>query len=821
MSTCIDKEHFFLKLYKASTEKEVDSALNSYSQTFKNTNWYPLDGNENNFGVIENQQSSPIAALIEKITNSIDAILMRKCLESGINPKGSSSPRNMTEAVENFFDRASKNCHEDWNLPGYRQTQAEEIQITASGPRMETSLTIYDNGEGQHPENFENTFLSLLKGNKAEIPFVQGKYNMGGTGAIVFCGKKRYQLIASKRYDGTGNFGFTLVREHPLNEHEQQLLESGTLKNTWYEYMKIDNQIPSFPIDSLDLGLNGRKFVTGSIIKLYSYNLPPGSRSVISRDLNQSINEYLFHPALPVYTIDIPERYPNDKNLARDLFGLKRRLEQEDSKYVEDYFSEEIDYEEIGKAKVTCYVFRNKVNGRSARETRDTISREFFKNNMAILFSLNGQVHGHYTSEFISRALKMPLLKNHLLVHVDCTRMHYLFRKELFMASRDRLKGSDETSKLRKSLAETLVKGKLKEIHKDRKNSIAFDSKDTSELLKSFTKSMPLDSELFKLLQNTFKIDIPKKGIDQRIKNKKEKKEEKKEQFHPQRFPSFFTLKHSGTEEKPAAKIPLGSSRTVRFATDVENQYFDRTEDPGDLSISLLSFKPNETEGGNKQGVPKQLSDIFNIQRSSPNNGTIKINFSPNNILNVGDMVQVNAILNGAGEEFEEKFWIQVVDKEKLPKDIKQKEEDDDSSWGLPQYQLVYKEKKDEYLTWDEFEDKCGEDMDIDTIMHPYVEGEMLDTLFINMDSRVLKAYKAKYKSITEEQIELADKKYLSSVYFHALFLFTIAKQKKYTLTQGEEEKDLTEFLKDIFSSHYAEFLLNFGTDELMNTLSI
>lgn len=66
-------------------------------------------------------------------------------------------------------------------------------------------MIIYDNGEGQHPKDFESTFLSLMRGNKNEIHFVQGKYNMGGSGAIVFCGKG-YQLIGSKRFDGSGEF---------------------------------------------------------------------------------------------------------------------------------------------------------------------------------------------------------------------------------------------------------------------------------------------------------------------------------------------------------------------------------------------------------------------------------------------------------------------------------------------------------------------------------------------------------------------------------------------------------------------------------------
>jgi hypothetical protein len=38
-----------------------------------------------------------------------------------------------------------------------------------------------------------------------------------------------------------------------------------------------------------------------------------------------------FSLALPLFTIDKPERYPQGGNLQRELVGLKRRLEEEDS----------------------------------------------------------------------------------------------------------------------------------------------------------------------------------------------------------------------------------------------------------------------------------------------------------------------------------------------------------------------------------------------------------------------------------------------------------------------------------------------------------
>jgi hypothetical protein len=38
------------------------------------------------FGIVRNQQSNPIVALVEKVTNSIDAVLMKRCYEEGIDP---------------------------------------------------------------------------------------------------------------------------------------------------------------------------------------------------------------------------------------------------------------------------------------------------------------------------------------------------------------------------------------------------------------------------------------------------------------------------------------------------------------------------------------------------------------------------------------------------------------------------------------------------------------------------------------------------------------------------------------------------------------
>lgn len=809
-------ESLFNQLYLASTEEELDKLIEKNPEIFKQENWFPLGGNHSNYGVIENQQSSPIAALIEKITNSIDAILMRKCLEKGIDPKSPAAPKSMEEAIPVFF----KDEYMSWDLSTFKKKQAESIQIIADGPRMNTSLIIYDDGEGQHPENFEGTFLSLLTGNKNEIHFVQGKYNMGGSGAIVFCGKKSYQLIASKKFDNKGNFGFTLVREHPLTKEEEK-----TRKNTWYEYLKIDNKIPSFPIDTLDLKLHNRKFITGTIVKLYSYDLPSGSRSVISRDLNQSINEYLFEPALPILTVDKKERYPDDRNLERDLYGLKRRLEQDDSKYIEDYFSEEFRHDLFGEMRVTCYVFKSKIEDKGIKETKETIQREFFKNNMAVMFSINGQVHGHFTSEFITRSLKLNLLKSHLIIHVDCTKMDYGFRKELFMASRDRLKDGDETRELRVFLARKLSSkdSRLVEIEKQRKESITVDSGDTKELLKSFTKNLPVNSELLKLIDQTFKIDQKKEQPEKKDKETVKKKEDK-EPFKPQRFASIFRLKSKNEEGVETYSVPLNGEKTIRFDTDVENHYFDRVEEPGELKIALLDLNTNNKAVGGKGELPNDIGEFFNVNTSSPKDGKIKISLNPKKDLKVGDSAKVNVSLTAPGGDIEQVFWVKISEPEEPKEEIKKDDKQDESMLGLPEFLLAYQEKKDNAVSWEDVESATNEEMDYKTVMSPMVKGENLEKIFINMDSHVLKNYKSKYRNANEEQIKIADNKFISSVYFHTLFLYTITKNRKYKIMREEGEKedyvDLGTYLKDLFDTYYSEFILNFGgMSEMMQGL--
>ena len=130
-----------------------------------------LGDKENNFSVIGNQQSSADTALVEKIVNSVDAVLMRECLRRNIDPESLDAPQSVEFAGEEFFDIKKGRLY---NLNTAKRTEiSENISLVATGKKTQPCYSIIDKGEGQNPSRMADTFLSLNDSNKLRIPFVQ------------------------------------------------------------------------------------------------------------------------------------------------------------------------------------------------------------------------------------------------------------------------------------------------------------------------------------------------------------------------------------------------------------------------------------------------------------------------------------------------------------------------------------------------------------------------------------------------------------------------------------------------------------------------
>jgi hypothetical protein len=264
-----------LALIKADTEDEVVSILQQAGLWDDGNSWRYYGGYENNYNTIGNQQSRPEAALVEKIINAVDARLMNEALVRGIDPEGENAPTSVREAVAEFFDENLKKGSKTAGLvrewPDSKRTEvARGIAVFTTGKMPREGypcVNIVDYGEGQAPDDFDETFLSLTRSNKVRIPFVQGKYNMGGTGVLKFCGTRNLQLLVSRRNPDIADrekhekdsckWGYTIVRrEDP----------SGGRRNSVYTYLApvasaLGNGrgVLRFESDSLALFPEGKK----------------------------------------------------------------------------------------------------------------------------------------------------------------------------------------------------------------------------------------------------------------------------------------------------------------------------------------------------------------------------------------------------------------------------------------------------------------------------------------------------------------------------------------------------------------------------------
>lgn len=793
-----DLEQLFWNIYESKNEDELHTIVRNHPLLSNPLNWKPY-GTENNFSTFENQQSNSVAALVEKITNSIDALLIKHCLLMGIDPKGQNAPDSMQKAVEIFYN--IKNGDFSDVLASDRRTVAEDIQILATGEKFSPNIAVYDNGEGKQPDEFVNTFLSLHRGNKTSIQFVQGKYNMGSTGAVVFCGRHRYQLILSRRQDrfekskDSNPFGYTLVRRHPLTESED-----ATHRSAWYEYFTVEGKIPRFDRSELDLGLKGRNFLYGSLVKMYSYQLPRGVRSDITLELWRELNQLLYHPALPFIVYE--KRDYKGKRQDKLVLGNKTRIFiDEREKKEHDTLTFTVDSRELGRVNIEVTVFKSGVE-----------SREFI-GERPVVFTVNGQAQGWLSRRFITQGLGFSMLRDSMLIHVDCTSILTSFRQDLFMASRDRLKESESTEILKDKIVQVLKSNEtLRDLNQRRKNQLMHESGEDRKVLEKLLSNVPIDKELLNILKKNGDLSFLKRNGSNFDEHKKDFKfsEEKKPRVS-KRFPSIFKIDlKQDIEGKKVKSIPINGKGVIKFETDVVDEYLFRPDSKGDLQLQILNWKKNHESGGVKPGKPNRVDDVIEVTREGPSDGLIRITFEPKNDLSVGDEIELSARLTSPDGDLESIFWVKIVD----PQNEEKKPEKKYDNPALPKLIRVFErpESPDE-RSWQDYNFTGDDVVKILGSDEPSQEN-LIDGIAINMDAFAVKRHISRNRIMHQEQIKQVRDKYCITTYLHTLFLYAIMDKIVKSENYGFEV-DVMDFTRDILKP-YSTVLLSLDNSETL-----
>lgn len=575
----MDHKSLCLNLAQGDTEKDIISLLKNVGYWDNPDVWQYYGDIENNYGTIGNQSNMAEYALVEKITNSIDAILISECLKKGIDPKGENAPQNINEALNKFFKIPNGELH---NISSNERTQlANKIKLVVTGSKTNPSYSIIDFGEGQTPNLLPSTILSIGKENKTRIPFVHGRFNQGGTASLLFCGElglgNNIQLVISRRNpqisklksdDSREYWGFTIVRR----------FEEDT-RNSTFKYLAPNNKILRFKSnDGIPLLPDkypvsyGKIMKYGTFIKLYNYQIPSNLKPPANMNLNWRLSLLLPTLALPFRIYERRNYGKISRTIDATVAGLSVRLKEDIRNNIEDKFPTSANITIQGqKIDLKIYAFKKDKENNKSRKIRYASNKE------GIIFTINGQTHTTLPQTFFSsKKTNMEYIADSILIVADCSKLRPRLQLDLFKTSRDRHMICPLFRQIEDNLREIIREHPgLDELKNHRqaedvRNKI-INNKQLEMTINKIIKKSPI---LTKILLQGKRISNPFKPID-KLGTKK---------FKQKNFPTHFELIKPYPKTHPKICC-INSKFRIQYSTDAENEYFTRDKDKGYFEI--------------------------------------------------------------------------------------------------------------------------------------------------------------------------------------------------------------------------------------------
>ncbi|MBU6431395.1 MAG: hypothetical protein KGJ58_03735 [Patescibacteria group bacterium] len=544
MTKIENNKDMFIKLLSVSSSDEIAALIES-DNFFKpeNCEWKPYGGRDNNAGQVEGQMKSSSNALVEKLTNSIDALLMRRCYEvegSAPDSKDPKLPKSLSEAIGKYFggeDEINKKRSE-W--------AKRHLVVLAEGDKKRPTLTVIDRGEGQSPDRIQNTIVHLSGSIKRNVDFVFGKYHQGGSAAIRFCGSKAkcYQLVLSRRAETIADkskpndYGWTLVRRNYKS------------RTAFYEYcadkdgntfsFKFDKPLK---IDGLDI-----EFTDGCLIRLYDYYLDNPSNITYGRNsLAFDIDQKLQKSPLPIYLQDM-RGWRGDTKYT--IAGLLRRIE-DNKDIVADDITLPAGLGEVGVRNIRCIRLKHISDAKGVESYK--LQRE------KIFYVENGLALGYENESFLRTDCQLPALAPYLLCYIDMSDIPVELAN-LFHAGREEFAHTDDYRTLKDRLKTFFENEIFEKWDKEyQEKSLASANENNKELDKLIEKAIVDDPELKELLGIGEEIKIPKG------------KEEDKEKYVGEEDPKKF--EYVGEQPK---EVDKSSYALVSFKTEAEDKLLTR-----------------------------------------------------------------------------------------------------------------------------------------------------------------------------------------------------------------------------------------------------
>jgi hypothetical protein len=555
-------------LWKARTEVSVEDLVGALSQQFPGVKWRPVGDRPNNIGTIR-VASDPALAIIERITNGMDAMLeLGQALHPGDHPL---SPR---AAAQRWYGVPKTGLGDMTEKQRRALGQHITVSLDESGDAKRPTLAISDQGIGQTAPDFPTTLVSLNESNKVGQLYTMGTYGQGGAATFGF---SKATLVFSRRHpnlrgQAEDTVGVTIVVEK--DDPAQQKLPN-------YEYLVgPDNEVLEFdPALFPELGPHGTRFVHVA----YDFQ---GWTGPYTTGAWQLFHAALFDPVLPFLVTGTRKKEAGYGS--RIVIGNAARLGNVDAAKgeIELAHTDSVNLDlgaDYGYVTFNYWVVRRPVGSNKASDA----AGGYVQPTSAVSMTLFGQRQDAEPRSWIKDQAKLPFLYKNIIIQIDADQLKPIAKRELFASTRERATSSDLRSMIYDRLADTLLADEeLKTLNHEEKDRLL--AKSTSAANERVRK------RLQQFIKTKLKDDVRlgKGGTDQGTEGRQKPK--------PGGKPTHRNTDDSALGHVPSylrfrtkkLRIAQGHRTTVWVEIDAKNGYLPAHDD--ELEITWEGEHPGD-----------------------------------------------------------------------------------------------------------------------------------------------------------------------------------------------------------------------------------
>jgi len=547
----MDEAKLLSALLAADKLEEVRALLDEYATSQAGwITWRPVGDRRNNSGTIQ-AAGDPARSLMERVTNGIDAVIERACIEHHGNPE-CSAPR---EAAETWFGVPTPGLHK-LTASQRRKLAQSTLWLTLSDGdgKAKRTVTIADKGTGLSPDQMPHTILSLNAENKIDKFYLSGAFGQGGSATFA---SSDYTLIASRSIKSPETIGFTVVKLEPpqgikLGSYVYLVRENGILTTT-----AIPGEMEDF----------------ATLIRHFGYDLddypsPFGPNSLYGR-----AQSTLFEPVLPFWFENKVLGWSRTIKGSRTALNGAKDEGEEESKLTWSNPLFFADLGEWGRIGIEYWVLEP--------GEKSAPNKAFVSGTRPIVLTINGQTHAEWPASILRKDAGLMHLASRMVVHLDCNQLSFDAKRVLFVSNREESrKGLVQNMILQELLGALKSDEKLAELEEQARmaGTKERDESAEKEIRKEVAKMLRVFG--FAAADEAGAVKSAPKGEKATGGTKKAKS--KPEPIQINEPPSFVEIVGEG----PITFFP-GQRRYVRIRTDAHSKYHD-SADPLKSRFSFL-----------------------------------------------------------------------------------------------------------------------------------------------------------------------------------------------------------------------------------------